>query len=106
MYHTLLCFLIISVTESQKEAILGWKFYYYDRNDDDVLNHFEEFIYHNELVKLFGCNKFFDHLTELTDTNGNNEITLQEWNDFFDLNTSGTTISTLLWHVLEMVIAS
>lgn len=40
------------MTESQKEIILGWKFNYYDRNNDDILNHFEEFNYHNELVKL------------------------------------------------------
>lgn len=78
------------MTESQKEEILKWKFNYYDRNDDKVLNNFEEFIYHSDLVKLFGCSKFFNHLTELMDNNGNSEITLQEWNDFFELNTSGT----------------
>ena len=84
------------MTESQKRAILRWKFNHYDRNDDNVLNRFEEFIFHNELVKMFGCNKFFDHLTELTDANGDNEITLLEWNDFFDLDTSGTLLIALL----------
>lgn len=78
-----------NVIESQKEEILRWKFNYYDRNDDKVLNNFEEFIYHSDLVKLFGCSKFFDHLTELMDNNGNSEITLQEWKDFFEFNTSG-----------------
>ena len=77
------------MTESQKETILGWKFHHYDRNEDDIISRIEEFIYREELVGLFRCIKFFDHLRQLTDTNGNSEITLQEWNDFFELNTSG-----------------
>ena len=77
------------MSESQKETILGWKFNHYDKNDDDVLSNVEEFIYHTEVAGLFGCRKFVDHLTELTDTNKNSELTLQEWNDFFELDTSG-----------------
>ena len=77
------------MSNAQKETILGWKFNYYDRNDDDILHRVEEFIFHDELAEFFGCNSFFKHLNELTDKNGDNEISLQEWNDLFKFNTSG-----------------
>ena len=90
VHERLLCLINIhAVTESQKEIILGWKFNYYDRNDDGELQLVEEFTFHSNLLALSGCNEYFDHLSELMDTNGNEAITLQEWNDFFDRNSSG-----------------
>lgn len=80
-----ICGMPSEVTDAQKEMILGWKFDYYDRNEDDGLSRVEEFVFHEELAQLFGCNKFFDHLTELMDKNKDSEISLQEWNAFFGL---------------------
>ena len=63
--------------------IVSSKFIFYDSDEDGVLNTFEEFKFHDELGKLFGCMKFFNHLNEMMDGNRDSEISLEEWNTFF-----------------------
>ena len=74
-----------AVTDLQKERILRWKFTHYDRNNDSELSYVEEFLFHREIFELFGCSKFYDHLNELSDTNGDHVITKEEWKNFFEL---------------------
>ena len=78
------------VSNSKKKTLLDWKFRHYDRNQDNILNQAEEFIFHEELFEVFQCRLFFDHLSELIDENSNHEITLHEWNAFFGIVFSGT----------------
>lgn len=82
-----------TVTSSQKETALRWKFIHYDRNEDNSLNSAEEFIFHRELFDFYGCASFFDHLEMLLDDSDDNRISQQEWSAFFEIP-SGTKYST------------
>lgn len=82
--------LLTLVSDDEKSVILSSKFTIYDRNEDSVLNSFEEFTFQTELGNLFGCRsrKFFNHLNDLMDSSKDKEISLQEWNAFFGLLTA------------------
>lgn len=77
------------VSDDEKNTVLSSKFTSYDTDEDGALNRFEEFNFHKELRELFGCTQFFDHLNELTDSNQDGEISLQEWSTFFGILVSG-----------------
>ena len=77
----LLC--IYTVSSSQRETVLKWKFAHYDRIDDNVLQYSEEFLFHKEVFDLFGCFKVYDHIQELTNANGDSVISEDEWLAFF-----------------------
>ena len=77
----LLC--IYTVSSSQRETVLKWKFAHYDRIDDNVLQYSEEFLFHKEVFDLFGCFKVYDHIRELTNVNGDSVISEDEWLAFF-----------------------
>lgn len=78
--------------DDNKSVIVSSKFIVYDLDEDGALNHFEEFKFHAELGDHFGCRKFFNHLNEVMDGNMDSQISLEEWNTFFGVVTSGMLI--------------
>ena len=78
--------------DDEKSVIVSSKFIVYDLDEDGTLDHFEKFKFRAELGELFGCNKFFNHLNEVMDGNTDGQISLEEWNTFFDIVTSCTLI--------------
>ena len=81
--------------DEEKSVIVSSRFIMYDSDEDGVLNRFEEFNFHTELGEHFGCKskRFFQHLTDITDSNMDGEISPEEWNTFFGIvTTSGMLI--------------
>ena len=82
-------FQLILVSDDEKNRVLRWKFTVYDKNEDGVLQRVEEYVFHEDLARLFGCSNFFLQLNELMDENNDHVISPQEWKGFFGVVTSG-----------------
>ena len=74
--------------DEEKSVIVSSKFIVYDSDENGVLNRFEEFKFHDELGKLFGCKSFFTYLNEMMDGNTDHQISPEEWNTFFGVVTA------------------
>ncbi len=74
-----------SVSDSQESRILEWKFIYYDMNGNGELSHSEEHIFQMELYQYVKCKLFFNHVTDVIDTNGDGTISEDEWYQFFEM---------------------
>ena len=76
------------MSETIRQNILRWKFHYYDRNNDNILYPAEQFVFQTELYEFVRCSAIFDHVTDRIDEDSTGTISLDEWNRFFDENTS------------------
>ena len=66
--------------------IRGWKFKYYDLNNDGKLQHSELLSLHTEIYNLIGTKSFQVQLEQLLDSDSNYTVSKQEWDNYFTLS--------------------
>ena len=64
-------------------SIRRQKFKYYDLSNDRKLQHSELLSLHNEIYYLIATESFQVQLKQLLDSDSNNSISKQEWNNYF-----------------------
>ena len=67
-------------------SIRGWKFKYYDLNNDGKLQHSELLYLHTEIYNFIGTRSFKVQFEQLLDSDINNSISKQEWDNYFTLS--------------------
>ena len=64
-------------------SIRRWKFKYYDLNNDEKLQHSELLCLHTEIYNLIETKSFQVQLEQLFDSESNNSISKQQWDNYF-----------------------
>ena len=62
----------------------------------------EEYLFQDELYTFVRCKLFFDHISELMDTNGDASISFDEWTSFFQICENELTSGTAIIHALDL----
>ena len=63
-------------------SISRWKFKYYDLSNDRKLQHSELLSFYTEIYNLIATRSFQVQLEQLLDSDSNNSVSKQEWNNY------------------------